>query len=472
MGLTGVTTTGIYCRPGCSARPRPDNCVPLSSAVAAEAAGYRACRRCRPELEPGALLIPRLPEQVRWGLDLVDDDAVSDDDELARRVGLSARHLRRLFLHHLGATASDIARSRRAHLARRLLDQPGLNLDGVAAATGLTSPRQLHRLMSAVFKAPPSELRGRSSAGTTDVDGITLYLRAVGGLDPSQLLGHLAQRCIPGTETVHDGAYHRTFRQGGHSGIVSVRPDRGGIAIEVSRPVHGDIATIVQRCRRLFGVDEAPLGQRSPIADDQLLGPVAAAHPMLRVPRCFDRFETVIRIVVGQQVSLRGASTLAGRVARRAGPPITNQAPGLDTVFPTPEELAAADLSGLGLTERRAATIVGVARAVIDNRIDLYQPGTIDDIVTRWTTLDGIGPWTAHMIAMRVLAHDDAMPSGDLGVRRAVAAMQGIDIDAATPAAVATLAEPWAPHRSWAAQLLWAAADPAASQTRTEHSDG
>jgi len=472
MGFTGVTTTGIYCRPGCSARPKPDNCVQLPSTVAAEAAGFRACRRCRPELEPGVLGALNLPETVSWALDLLEDGHQQSDELLAARVGLSVRHLRRLFLHHLGATPAEIARSRRAHLARRLLDAPDLDLTAVATATGLNGPRQLHRLTTSVFKAAPDELRGRSRAGRCASEGITVRLAARGGLDPSEVLGHLGPRCIPGIETVVDGAYQRTYRTASRSGTVSVRPDPSGITVHLPGPLDGDIGPIIHRCRRLFGIDELPLGERSRITGDRVLGPLAGRHPFLRVPRSFDRFETVVRIILGQQVSVKGASTLAGRVARRAGQRLVGATSDLDTLFPTPDELADVDLAGLGLTDRRSRTITTFARAVTEGHIDLYQPGTTDDIVARWTALDGIGPWTAHLIAIRVLAHDDVMPAGDLGIRRAVAALRSTTVDAVTQHDVAAAAQHWAPHRTWAAQLLWTAADPTTTQSRPEDNDG
>lgn len=465
MALSAVATTGIYCRATCVARPDPRNVSSYETNVAAEAAGYRPCLRCRPDRGAGSLRQLSVPEPLGHALMLITDGFLDThrEDALADRVGYSSRQLRRLFLEHIGATPSSIAQSRRAHFARRLIDDTDLDVTSVARAAGFGSARQLHRAITTIFRFPPGELRAKRRRGDRpSLDGgLRLLVPYVAPYDIGQILDHLASRCVPGVETVTDGVYRRSIVSCGHPGVAEVSDAGDGehLAVTLHLPTFDSIIDEVEHCRNLFAVDEKPISAVETITDDPLLGALAAHSPHLRIPRCWDRFETAIRIVIGQQISVSGATTMAGRIVERHGEYFDSGIDGITHVFPTPAILADADLEGLGFTGRRMETIRTLASAVAHGDVDLYATGSIEAIEHGLCDLPGIGPWTAHMIALRVIGHPDAMPASDLGLRRGLAALTGTD---ATADDVAAAADAWRPHRSWAAQLLWTAADPAA----------
>lgn len=468
--LQGVATTGIYCVSSCVARPHPRNVTPYATSVAAEAAGYRPCLRCRPDRLPEPHLPDVAPPAVAHALVLIADGYLDTrtEDTLARTVGYSGRQLRRLFLDHVGATPAFVARSRRAHFARRLLDETDLPLSAVATAAGYRSTRQLHRGITEIFAFAPSELRAkRRSCSLGAVDGgLALRVPYRRPLDLARLRRHVAGRAIPGVERLGDDSrYRRTIESCGFAGLIDIDlSDRGepsGIGtleVVAHLPTMATVIDDVARCRHLLGLDAA-IDSHETIGDDELLGPELAARPGLRVPGCWDRFETLIRIVVGQQISVAGASTMAGRLAAVAGrsfDALDDEA--TNVVFPSPAELAEAELSGLGFTDRRIATVHAVSRAVADGTLDLYGYAELDELVAQYCDLPGVGPWTAQLAAMRLHRHRDAFPAGDLGIRKGVALVIGTD-EVPTARAVTELAERWRPHRSLAAQLLWAIAD-------------
>ena len=483
MQVEAVATTGIYCRAECSATPLAHNTARYPSSVAAEAAGYRPCLRCRPERRAGSLTGLDVPEPVAAALLRITDGYLDDHDEqtLAAHVGYSVRHLRRLFELHIGATPSAIARSRRAHFARRLIDETDLHFDAIARAAGFGGPRQLHRAMTSIFGFTPSQLRSKRRRGQRpDISGgLALSIPYMAPFDFSTFLAHQAPRAIPGVESVN-GAYVRSISVCGHVGIAEVADAADGehLRLRLHLPTYDSIIDDVHRARTLLGTDTDP-DRPSVLHDDPVIGPLMRAAPGLRVPRAWDRFETVIRIVAGQQVSVAAASTLCGRIAQRLGVPIDiadntstemarhrasrppNQPPSGTCpthLFPSAAALAdtgAHGLHGLGFTQRRIDTIIGVARAVSGGDLDLEAAHSLDDTVTQLCEFEGIGPWSAHLIAMRVFGHDDAFPASDLGLRRAVAHLTG---QPCSPRELQALAEPWRPYRSWAAQHLWHAA--------------
>jgi AraC family transcriptional regulator of adaptative response / DNA-3-methyladenine glycosylase II len=475
MAVRAVTTTGIYCRASCSARPHPRNVTTYETVVAAEAAGFHPCLRCRPDRGPGSIRTLAVPEPLGHALMLITDGFLDSQREeaLAERVGYSVRQLRRLFVTHIGATPSAIARSRRTHFARRLIDDTDLDFGTIARAAGFGGVRQLHRATTTTFRRSPSELRARRRTGARhDLDGgLALELPYTPPYDFGQMLTHLRARCIPGVETVDGGTYRRSIDSCGHPGVAEVRDGGDGrhLLLTLHLPTFDSIIDEVERCRTLFALDEAPLGDRDELVGDPVLGPLASSHPTMRVPRAWDRFETAVRIVIGQQISVAGASTMIGRVVERHGTPFGSGVAGVDRRFPAPLVLADAKLDGLGFTARRCDTIRGLAAGVANGDIDLYCTGDIDSVTRALCEVPGIGPWTAHMIAMRVLGHDDAMPASDLGLRRGLARLTGGEVSAAE---LAHAAEAWRPARSWAAQLLWSAADPAAPARHEEQPDG
>jgi AraC family transcriptional regulator of adaptative response / DNA-3-methyladenine glycosylase II len=462
--LQGVATTGIYCRSTCTAQPHPRNVTRYPTSVAAEAAGYRPCLRCRPDRLPEPHLPDVAPPAVAHALVLISDGYLDThtEDALARAVGYSGRQLRRLFLLHVGASPAFVARSRRAHFARRLLDETDLPLAALATAAGYQSTRQLHRAVTATFAFSPSELRAkrRRADRTVDDGGLRLHIPYHGPLDRARLRCHLRPRTAPGVDHLDEsGVYRRTFETCGSPGLIDLdlsdtsRSGDGELTVVAHLPTMATLIDDVARCRHLLGLSR-PVASFQALAGDDVLGAELAARPGLRVPGSWDRFESLIRIVIGQQVSLRGAATLVGRVAAAAGRPIPGAGNRAGVVFPDPATLAAADLDGLGLTTRRIATIRNIAGAVSDGSLDLFRFATLDDLVAGYCALPGVGPWTAHMAALRLHRHPDAFPAGDLGLRKGAARLLGL-AEPLPASDLTALAERWRPHRALAAQLLW-----------------
>lgn len=465
--LQGVSTTGIYCRSTCVARPLARNVTPYPTSVAAEAAGYRPCLRCRPDQLPEPHLPAVAPPAVAHALVLITEGYLDThtEDALARTAGYSGRQLRRLFLEHVGATPAFVARSRRAHFARRLLDETDLSLSSVATSAGYRSTRQLHRAITSTFAFSPSELRNKRGRNVALVDdgGLALRVPYREPLDLARLQVHLGPRAIPGVEHLDAGGrYRRTIETCGHEGLIDIdlsssRNDKGSLRVVAHLPTMASLLDDVARCRHLLGLDDAA-ARTNGLLDDELLGPELAARPGIRVPGCWDRFETLVRIVVGQQVSVKGASTMTGRLAAAAGREIRGADDRAHIVFPTPGEVAGANLDGLGFTGRRVETILAIANAVTSGALDLYRFATLDDLVAGYCELPGVGPWTAHLAAMRLHRHIDAFPAGDLGLRKGAAILTRAD-EPLPAAELEALAERWRPNRSLAALLLWAIAN-------------
>jgi AraC family transcriptional regulator of adaptative response / DNA-3-methyladenine glycosylase II len=460
---SAVVTTGIYCRPGCSATPNPKNVLRYEIAAAAEASGFRACLRCRPYRRQQPLRWDG-PELVCRAVQLVLDGALEDqtEDGLASRLGMSARNLRRLFNQHLGVTPAQLARSSRAHFARRLLDDTDLSVTDIAFAAGFGSVRQFNRAAREIFRAAPRELRARRRKADRLVadGGLALRLPYNGPLDWDHTLAYLAARAIPGVESVAGRAYRRTVVIDGDPGVIELLegdPDASGahLLLRAHLPHWEGLIHLVERARRIAALDAPTLEANAALEADPLLGPLVAARPGIRQPGAWDPFEVGVRIILGQQVSVAGASTTAGRLVQALGTPVAGLGPfGLTHTFPTAETLAAADLSNLGLTRARAAAVQTFARAVAEGQLHLDNSQPLDDFVAARTALPGLGPWTAHVLALR-LGERDAFPASDLGLRRAY--------ERVAPAATEPLevvAERWRPWRSFAAIQLWAADGP------------
>jgi AraC family transcriptional regulator of adaptative response / DNA-3-methyladenine glycosylase II len=437
-----VVTTGIYCRPGCSASPRPENIRAFPLFAAAEAAGYRACLRCRPYRWPQSVGWAA-PELVCRAVRLILDGALDDggEDELGARLGISARHLRRLFRTQLGVTPDGLARSARVHFARRLLDDTDLTVTEIAFAAGFGSLRQLNRACRDVFRESPRMLRARRRKSDRLVadGGLLLRLSYRGPLDWDSLLAFLASRAIPGVEHVCGDTYRRTIVSDGDPGVLELRP--GGddhLLLLAHLPHWQELVHLVQRVRRIAGLDFDLERAAEHLGDDSTIGPLIDARPGLRPPGTWDAFETGVRAVVGQQVTLAGANTIIGRLVERLGTRVPGLEPlGLSHVFPSPDALVEADLDGLGLTRTRGAAIRELARGVVEDRIRLDGSISLDRLVSSLTAIKGLGPWTAQYIALR-LGERDAFPSTDLGLLPS---------------------ERWRPYRSLAATQLWLAGD-------------
>jgi AraC family transcriptional regulator of adaptative response / DNA-3-methyladenine glycosylase II len=449
--FTAVVTTGIYCRPGCSGQPLRRNTRLYEYAAAAEAAGFRPCLRCRPDREPQPTWVDA-PELVCRAMRCISDGLLDDttEDELARRLGISARHLRRMFDTYIGATPSDVARSRRAHFARRLLDDTDLPIREVAYAAGFNSVRQMNRVMKDVFRFTPVELRARRRNPDRCVadGGLELRVPYRPPLAWEAMLAFLAPRAIPGVEAVDvdAGIYRRTVELGGAPGVVEAwnEPERDALRLRLHLPELDGLVHLVSGIRRLFDLDVEPDEVDAVLARDRVLRPLVRRRRGLRVPGAIDPFEIGVRAVLGQQVSVAAATRLAGRVVERYGKEVPGIGLlGLSHVFPTPRVLARTDLTTVGVTSARAESISQFAAAIDRGDIDLGPGRALDETIAALRALRGFGAWTAHYVAMRACGERDAFPAQDLALRRAL----GDD-----PAA---RAEAWRPWRAYGAMHVW-----------------
>jgi AraC family transcriptional regulator, regulatory protein of adaptative response / DNA-3-methyladenine glycosylase II len=455
-GVSAVVTTGIYCRPGCSARPNAANVRHFDLAAGAEVAGYRACLRCRP-YRAAAPIQGVASEVVCRGIRLVIGRGSRSDSEvaLAADLGVSARHLRRLFQEHVGVTPAQLARSSRAHFARRLLDETDLSITEIAFASGFGSLRQFNRTINEIFRATPRELRARRRVADRLVadGGLRLRLGFTGPLDWEAMLGYLAARAISGVERISEGVYRRTVVLDGDPGAIElVRGGSDNLILTAHLPHWGGLIHVVQQVRRLFNLDVDLDGANRLLGGDPTLGSRIASMPGLRPPGTWDPFEVGVRAIIGQQVTVTGAGTIIARLVSRHGSPVPGLGQlGLTHVFPSAEVLATADLGGTGLTGARMAAISNFAAAVAGGSIRLDGSQTLDDQVTALIGVPGLGPWTAHYLALR-MGEADAFPSTDLGLRRSLEALTQVPV---TPREVAGMAERWRPWRAHAAIHLW-----------------
>ena len=454
--FSGVITTGIYCRPGCGAQPLSHNVTSFPLAASAEAAGFRACMRCRPYRWPQSISWTA-PELVCRAVRLVLDGALDNSSEadLGARLGVSGRHLRRLFTEHLGVTPDGLARSARVHFARRLLDDTDLTVTEIALAAGFGSLRQFNRACRDVFRESPRQLRARRRKADRLVadGGLLLRLAFRGPLDWDDLVAYFSARAIPGVESVDGDTYRRTIVVGGHPGVLELGP--GGddhLLLKAHLPHWEELVHVVQRARAIANLDFDLAESADHLAADPTIGPLLDARPGLRPPGTWDPFETGVRAIVGQQVSLAAANTIAGRLVARHGKAVAGlEALGLTHTFPSAAVLARTRLDGLGLTPARASAIRLFARAVVEDAIVLDRSISLDRLVASITALDGLGPWTANYVALR-LGEPDACPTTDLALRRALPRRAP-----RTAAALGNLAERWRPWRALAATHLWVA---------------
>ena len=463
--FAGVVTTGIYCRPICPApTPKAANVRFFACAAAAEAAGFRPCRRCRPESAPGTPAWLGSSAVVSRALRLIAQNGFGDGnvDQLAARLGIGARQLRRLFAKHLGASPAKIARARRVHFARTLIDQTHLSMTEVAFSAGFASVRQFNHAVRQSFRQAPTELRRR--AAPSSAGGLEVRLAYRPPLDWMAMLRFLAPRAIPGVEMVAGAAYRRTIAVDGAAGFIEVwadldahggAPRRGAphLCMRVHLERYEHLITVVARIRRLFDLDADPWQIAEHLQRSPQLRAYVRATPGSRVPGAWDAFELAVRAILGQQVTVQGATTLARRLVHAFGTPMAALAPGLTHLFPPPERLAAADLTAIGIPRARAESIRTLAAAVCTGKLALDAARGLEDAVSRLTAIPGIGPWTAHYIAMRAFGEPDAFPAADLGLRRALG--NGGPLSAIQ---LQGLAERWRPWRAYAAMHLWAAA--------------
>jgi AraC family transcriptional regulator of adaptative response / DNA-3-methyladenine glycosylase II len=457
--FVGVVTTGIYCRPICPApTPLAKNVRFFACAAAAAEAGFRPCKRCRPEKAPGTPAWLGTSATVSRALRLIADGALDEEgvDELADRLGVGARQLRRLFAQHLGASPAAVAQTRRVHFARKLIDETELPLIQVAFQAGFGSVRQFnHAVRTAFGKSPLQIRRALRAKELPGPDGdLQLRLPFRPPLDWPSLLGFLRPRAIPGVEAIDARSYRRTIALGGSAGVLEVHPVDGQtcLVLRLRLATPAELMAVVERVRRLFDLGADPLPITRQLRSDPCLRRAVDAHPGLRVPGAWDGFELAVRAILGQQVSVVAASTLSGRLVRLLGQPLPRGSEdSLTHLFPGPEVLADADLSSLGVPRVRCEAIRQLAAALCDGELALDGTDGLEAITTRLCQLPGVGPWTAHYIAMRALGEPDAFPASDLGLRRALAP-GGKPV---TAAELARHAEAWRPWRAYAAMYLW-----------------
>jgi len=456
--FVGVSTTGIYCRPICPARtPGRARCTFYPTPVQAEAAGYRACFRCRPELAPGNADIDAVDALVSRAARRIAEGALNDDsvDVLARELGVSARHLRRATEARLGVSPIELALSRKLALAKQLLQDTALPITEIAFASGFRSVRRFNAAFGERMGRAPTQLRRAAvdreeRRGTTGA--LTLRLDYRAPYDWDHVLGFLRARAIPGVEHVADATYRRVVHVEGRVGTIAVRPwsARSALELEVAPSLVAVLMPLVARVRRLFDLDARPDAIGNVLGRDPLLRALVGRRPGLRVPGAVDPFEASVRALLGQQVSVAAATTFAGRFAAAFGTPL---AAGGDATlrcrFPTAAEIAArspAEIAAIGLPLARASALVTLAAAVATGAIRLDGVLDLDRFVADLIELPGIGPWTAHYLAMRALHAPDAFPAADLGVRKALGG---------TPREAEARAEAWRPFRSYAVMYLW-----------------
>lgn len=483
--FVGVSSTGIYCRPVCPARrPKRANCTFFDTAAAAEAAGYRPCLRCRPERAPGRSRVDATNRLAAAAFERIRAGALNGGSvrELATSLCVGERQLRRAVKRQFGVSPVELAQTSRLLLAKQLLTETGLPVTQVAFASGFSSVTRFNALFRARYRLSPSGLRreaGGNGAGSAgDAVGATMVrLDYRPPLGWRRLLRFLAARATPGVESVVDGRYARTMALDGHAGWLEVRPATDGQAVNVrvSDSLAPVLMTLLARVRHLFDLDAEPDAIADALGRDPRLARTVRRVPGLRVPGAMDGFEVAVRAVLGQQVSVRGATTLAGRLAAAFGEPVpladgrlapvpgkdaeTVASPGearasevpLARLPVTAERLAGAapeTVARVGIPHSRAHTIVLLARAVADAELDLGPTADPDATVSALQEIRGIGPWTAQYVAMRALHWPDAFPAGDLGIRRA---LDGHD--------AAAVAEAWRPWRAYAAMYLWEGLD-------------
>lgn len=454
--FVGVTSTGVYCRPICPAQmPLARNMRFYPSAAAAEAAGFRACRRCRPDAAPSSPDWNARADLTGRALRLIAEGALDSGgvSGLARRLSVSPRHLHREMVDQVGAGPLALGRTRRAQTARLLVDQTAMPLGEIAFAAGYSSIRQFNDSVRESFGCNPTELRRRENPLPASQGDIALRLRHRLPFEGTSLLRFLERRAIPGVEEVVDGHYRRTLFLGRSAGTIELDVARDPEHVLMRVRLHDlrDLNLAVQRCRQLLDLETDPAAIAATLGSDPILRPLIEARPGLRVPGAVDGWEIAVRAILGQQVSVGGARTTAARLVASLGTPVPKPAGGLTHLFPGPDVMLEANLSTVGITGMKVRAIRAIAGALTRKELTLDRGADREEAAIRLHHLPGVGPWTASYIAMRALGDPDAFPSSDLGIRQACDRL-GLGSNARD---IERRAERWRPWRAYAALHLW-----------------
>lgn len=458
--VIAVLTTGIYCRPSCPARtPLAHNVRFYPTAAAAQRAGFRSCKRCRPDASPGSPEWNIRGDVVARAMRLIADGTVdrAGVTGLANRLGYTTRQIERLLRAEVGAGPLALARAQRAQTARILIETTDLPFGDVTFAAGFSSIRQFNDTVREVFDVTPSELRRRKRTRDqgqgAPAGALTLRLAVRQPFAYEGVFGHLAATAVPGCEEVRDGAFRRSLRLPSGTGIVSLTPAPDHVRCTLQLEDFRDLPVAIARCRRLLDLDADPNAVDTVLSEDEVLRPLVLKAPGQRIPRTVDEQELAVRAVLGQQISTKRAQTLAGRLVRDCGRPLTDHAGGLTHVFPTTADLVDIDPERLAMPTARKRALHGLVRALADGELALDAGVDWNAARAHLLALPGVGPWTAEIIAMRGLGDPDSFPATDLGARTAAARL-GLSDDARR---LSEISSRWRPWRSYATQYLWTA---------------
>jgi AraC family transcriptional regulator, regulatory protein of adaptative response / DNA-3-methyladenine glycosylase II len=458
--FVATVTTGGYCRPICRIPfGKPNHIRFYACAAAAEAAGFRPCRRCHPEVSPGTPAWVGTSAVVSRALRLIWDGALdgSGVDDLAERVGIGSRQLRRLFIEHLGVPPIKIASTHRLHFARNLIEQSDMPMAEIAFNAGFKSIRQFNHALRTTAGQSPSELRRlRDELAISARRGeFVMRLLYRPPFNWSALVAFLKSRGTPGVELVEENFYQRTVESDGEAGVIDVRPDHENacLVVRIALPKYRSLLRVVERVRRIFDFGADPLQIASHLSRDPRLKPLLDDQPGLRVPGVWDGFEVGVRAALGQRLTVVDSNAVAGELVRKFGRPIETSVDGLTHLFPRPEDLAGAELAPFGIARECAASVNALARALSNKEFTFESSRTLRDTISRLSAIDGIGEEIAHYIAMRASGEPDAFPSDDRALRRAL----GTGEIPASSEQILSLAEGWRPWRAYAAMHLWAA---------------
>lgn len=457
--FVGVTSTGIYCRPICPVKvPKRGNCLFFTSAGAAEKAGFRPCLRCRPELAPGNAPV----DQAQRMADLIVhrmEEGLADEgaglEEIAAQFGLSSRQLRRIVQKELGISPIELIQTRRLLLAKQLLTDTRLPVIEVAFASGFSSLRRFNDAFSAHYRMPPTRLRKEAAAHSGKLsasDASTLQLGYRPPYDWSFMLRFLSARAIRGVELVTANAYSRTIRLGEHAGWIRVsnEPAKNALQVEFTHSLIPVLPALLGRVRHMFDLAARPDLIAAHLAQDAMLKEGVARNPGIRVPGAFDGFEMAVRAILGQQITVQAATKIACRYAEALGEKIETPFPELTRLSPTTDKVTRAsvdDIASLGIIRTRSACILAMAEAIRSSALQLDAGANPETTIAKLVSIPGIGPWTAHYIAMRALRWPDAFPKEDIAVRN--------NLGGVTAKQAEALSQPWRPWRSYAVMHVW-----------------